>query len=129
ARPLRGLCGQRRPNRARGTPLLECRPARGLRHSRNRHTPGSRPGVRRVAAMAAAGLVAACVAPVDEPREPESIAVVQPVVVPTPQPIPTPAGPTTFLFRGELTQGGWIRGQVPAGTETARLGDRDLSFD
>ena len=79
--------------------------------------------------MAAAGLVAACVAPVDEPREPESIAVVQPVVVPTPQPIPTPAGPTTFLFRGELTQGGWIRGQVPAGTETARLGDRDLSFD
>lgn len=83
--------------------------------------------------MAAAGLVAACVASADQPREPEPVAVVQPVVVPTPQPspapTPTPAGPTTFLFRGELTQGGWIRGQVPAGTEAARLGDLDLSFD
>lgn len=33
------------------------------------------------------------------------------------------------MFRGELTQGGWIRGQVPAGTASARLGDQALAFD
>jgi murein DD-endopeptidase MepM/ murein hydrolase activator NlpD len=40
-----------------------------------------------------------------------------------------PAGPSTFLYEGELTQGGWIRGQVPAGTITARLGERPLTFN
>jgi murein DD-endopeptidase MepM/ murein hydrolase activator NlpD len=53
------------------------------------------------------------------------------------QPIPAPAvrsatpagGPTTFLFSGQLTQGGWIRGQAPAGTVSARLGTQPLVLD
>ena len=39
---------------------------------------------------------------------------------------PEPAGPTTFVFDGALTQGGWIKGQAPAGTRTARLGEQEL---
>ena len=42
---------------------------------------------------------------------------------PTPE---APKGPTTFLYSGELTQGGWIRGQAPAGTVRARLGEQKL---
>ncbi|RDC61208.1 putative metalloprotease [Alteripontixanthobacter maritimus] len=56
---------------------------------------------------------------------------VQPVKVdlpPAPVPAPEPVGPTTFLYDGALTQGGWIRGQVPAGTTSARLGDQALSL-
>lgn len=40
-----------------------------------------------------------------------------------------PAGPAEFLFDGKLTQGGWIRGQAPAGTVNARLGDTELELD
>ena len=76
--------------------------------------------------VAASGLVAACVA-ADEPVAPPSpSAVTQPVV--RPSPTPTPAGPETFLYQGEITQGGWIRGEVPAGTVSAQLGDQALSF-
>lgn len=48
--------------------------------------------------------------------EAESVAVIQPVPSATaaPAPSPAPMGPTTFVFDGELTQGGWIRGQAPA---------------
>ncbi|TWJ08745.1 M23 family metallopeptidase [Altererythrobacter ishigakiensis] len=35
----------------------------------------------------------------------------------------------TIEFAGELTQGGWIRGQVPLGTDLAMLGDTELSVD
>ena len=82
--------------------------------------------MKRATAIAAAGFVAACVAPTDEPAS-EQAAVVQPT--PAPAPAPSPAGPSTFLYRGELTQGGWIRGQVPAGTVSAWLGDQALAFD
>ncbi len=34
-----------------------------------------------------------------------------------------------FHYAGELTQGGWIRGQAPAGTVSARLGDQVLELD
>ena len=34
-----------------------------------------------------------------------------------------------FSFTGELTQGGWIRGQAPEGTVSASLGDQDLLLD
>ena len=47
----------------------------------------------------------------------------------TPAPSPTPSRPAVFTFDGELTQGGWIRGKVPGGTESARLGEIDLAFD
>jgi len=85
-------------------------------------------------AIAAAALAAACVAPSEQTEAPEAVAVIQatPVAEPSvarPQPPLPLAGPTTFLFQGELTQGGWIRGQVPAGTVSARLGDVVLPFD
>jgi murein DD-endopeptidase MepM/ murein hydrolase activator NlpD len=74
------------------------------------------------------GLAAACVAPADQQAAPAlaPVAVVQPVAVP-PAP-PTPAGLKTFLYQGEITQGGWIRGQVPAGTVEAHLGERAIEF-
>ncbi|OCC24125.1 peptidase [Croceicoccus estronivorus] len=45
----------------------------------------------------------------------------------TPAPVPkAPVGPADFVFSGELTQGGWIRGTVPAGTVEATLDGADL---
>ena len=75
---------------------------------------------------AGAGLaaLAGCVAP--DPTPPP-VAVIQPVATATPG--PTPSGPTTFIYSGELTQGGWIRGQAPAGTVSARLDDQALALD
>jgi murein DD-endopeptidase MepM/ murein hydrolase activator NlpD len=35
----------------------------------------------------------------------------------------------TFVYSGELTQGGWIRGSAPAGTVAARLDDQPLMLD
>ena len=81
--------------------------------------------MKGLAALALAGFAAACVA-ADDQVEPQPVSVVQPVQVPTPA---RPTGPATFLYQGELTQGGWIRGQVPAGTVSASLGDRTLAFD
>ena len=83
--------------------------------------------MRRWTALGVAGLAAACVAPTEESEAPAPVTVVQPVATPSP-PAPSPAGPTTFLYQGELTQGGWIRGQVPAGTVSARLGETPVSF-
>ena len=83
--------------------------------------------MKRWAAIAVSGLAAACVAPADRPQAAAPVPAPAPPVV-TPRPAPTPAGPSTFLFQGELTQGGWIRGQVPAGTVAAMLGDQALSF-
>ena len=61
------------------------------------------------------------------------VAVVQPVVTPVAPPAfasgREPTGPTTFTFAGETTQGGWIRGQVPGGTVSARIDDQPLAFD
>ncbi len=61
--------------------------------------------------------------------------VVQAVATPAPAPPPEPvlpeppAGPSTFLFDGELTQGGWLRGQAPAGTVSATLDGTALVLD
>ena len=57
-----------------------------------------------------------------------------PVAAPAPAPTltPTPApppGPSTFLVSGQETQGGWIRGQAPAGTRSATLGGQALTLD
>ncbi|MEO6387317.1 MAG: M23 family metallopeptidase [Croceibacterium sp.] len=79
--------------------------------------------------MALALLVAACVAAPEPPASPpQAVALVQPLPAPIPVTVPAPTGPATFVYTGELTQGGWIRGQVPAGTATARLGDKPLEF-
>lgn len=64
-----------------------------------------------------------------ETVQPVPVPAITPTPTPTPSATPTPAGPTTFLFNGELTQGGWMRGQVPGGTVSAKLGDQPLVFD
>jgi murein DD-endopeptidase MepM/ murein hydrolase activator NlpD len=66
-----------------------------------------------------------CVA--GRPESPPDAAVVQPIEVP--KAASTPTGPTTFAFDGQLTQGGWIRGQAPGGTVSARLDDQSLTLD
>lgn len=71
-------------------------------------------------------LVNGCVAP-DE--DGDDVAVVQPIVQPTPTPASAPRGPTTFVYAGELTQGGWIRGEAPAGTVRAWLDAVPLTLD
>lgn len=85
----------------------------------------------RLAAAVPAALLSACaVVPETGPVE-----VVQPLPAPAPVATPPPVigqpvkGPTTFVFDGELTQGGWIRGQAPGGTVSAKLGDTDLVLD
>jgi hypothetical protein len=87
-------------------------------------------GARIFVSLAALGGLAACSTVVPQP---ESTAVVQPVATPRPAPAPAPkpmpTGPTTFTYSGELTQGGWLRGQAPAGTVSARLGEQALTLD
>ncbi len=90
----------------------------------------------RLAAPFALTLVAACaiVPRADDVAQAEEQAVTPaPLSVPGPSANsatePTPAGPVTFVFSGELTQGGWIRGQVPAGTRSAKLGEEPLVID
>lgn len=69
-----------------------------------------------------------CVAP---SRPAEEVAVVQPIerASPTPMPAPPPRGSTTFTYTGELTQGGWIRGEAPGATVRAWLGETPLMLD
>jgi murein DD-endopeptidase MepM/ murein hydrolase activator NlpD len=85
--------------------------------------------VRAFTTLASTLAVAACVAPADEPAAPAAVPSAAPAPVPAPAPPPPPAGPATFLYSGELTQGGWIRGQAPAGTVSARLGEQALALD
>jgi len=89
--------------------------------------------VRVLTVAITAALTGACV---PASVEPENVTVVQRLPAPTlahpapaPPPAAEPAGPTTFVFAGELTQGGWIRGQAPAGTTAARLDERPLTLD
>lgn len=87
-----------------------------------------------LAALPASLLLGSCtVVPPEVP--PPAAAVPPPVAVapppapaPTPPAVPTFSGPATFTYDGQLTQGGWIRGQVPGGTVTARLGDQALTI-
>ena len=81
--------------------------------------------MRRFAAIVSTIAGAACVAPAAGNERAEAPAVATPAQVAPPQ----PAGPATFLYAGELTQGGWIRGQAPAGTASARLGEQALALD
>lgn len=89
--------------------------------------------LRALTGAAAAAALPSCIPSAQVPD-----AVVQPIPAPVPSPMPSPTptptpapppGPTTFLFEGETTQGGWIRGQAPAGTVSARLGEQDLTLD
>ena len=82
--------------------------------------------MKPAAAILSTLAAAACVAPASDPPPPPPPVSVAPAPSPVP---PPPAGPATFLYAGELTQGGWIRGQAPAGTTSARLGEQALSLD
>jgi murein DD-endopeptidase MepM/ murein hydrolase activator NlpD len=86
--------------------------------------------VRRLTVAIVPVLVAACTSGGEEPQA-QSAAVVQPIrtPVPAPNPAPVPSGPAEFVFEGQLTQGGWIRGQAPAGTRSASLDGQPLSLD
>ena len=90
---------------------------------------------RAIGLLGTASLLAACAVVPESGTSASAPAAetVQPIAAPAPAPVPTPtptpSGPTTFLFDGELTQGGWIRGQAPGGTVSARLGDQALTLD
>ena len=85
--------------------------------------------MRRFAAIVATIGGAACVAPAAGGQADKPPSAALPAPGPTSGPLPRPAGPGGFLYAGELTQGGWIRGQAPAGTASARLGEQALSLD
>ncbi|RIV85418.1 M23 family peptidase [Aurantiacibacter xanthus] len=81
----------------------------------------------------AALLTAACI-PAAEPVESARAAqrpapAPAPAPIPAPTPTPTPSGPAQFTYAGETEQGGWIRGQAPAGTVSAMLGEVPLTLD
>ncbi|WP_439098416.1 M23 family metallopeptidase [Alteraurantiacibacter buctensis] len=78
-------------------------------------------------------LLGSCaVVPPEVPRPVEALppppVAVAPAPTPTPPAVPTFSGPATFTYDGQLTQGGWIRGQVPGGTVSALLGDQALAI-
>jgi len=91
--------------------------------------------------LGCAAATAACIPAADESEEvliaqgqvaiaepaPE-VAVVNDVAPQTVTP-PAASGPADFVVAGELEQGGWIRGQAPFGTVTARLGEQELALD
>ncbi|MEN7537343.1 M23 family metallopeptidase [Aurantiacibacter flavus] len=88
------------------------------------------------AALAGAALMSvACIPPAEAGEDvqvapaPAPVAAPAPAPVPTPTPSPVPSGPAQFTFAGETEQGGWIRGQAPAGTVSAELGDVPLALD
>lgn len=87
-----------------------------------------------LACSACSGTMADSSTPEPAQTDVAAATVVQPIPAaaarPAPEPAPAqPAGPTTFVFDGQLTQGGWIRGQAPAGTVSATLGGEALKLD
>jgi len=68
--------------------------------------------------------LAGCVAPSKEPPSAPPAA-----VQPVPVPAPAPTGPAAFVFDGQLTQGGWIRGQAPGGSGSVSLEGQPLMVD
>lgn len=83
--------------------------------------------------LAAAALFAACVPPASEAAgaaAPSPLHALPAAPIGSPGAAPAaPSKPATFIFAGELTQGGWIRGEAPAGTVAALLDDRPLVLD
>lgn len=87
-------------------------------------------------ALAAVGLSVGCIPQTtaqDNAAKPAS-SVLPKLKAPAPAPVavrstPPPAQPNIALSEGQFEQGGWVRGQVPPGTASARLGDTPLAFD
>ncbi len=141
ARPFRLLRRDRRADPARRAALLVVDRQEAYASAAHRHAAAARRRLKllvrtlRFALLTSIGTaLAGCVGPGDTAPSsaptPSPVAVVQPIrTPPKPTPAPSPTGPTTFVYSGELTQGGWLRGQAPAGTVTARLGDENLELD
>ncbi len=91
--------------------------------------------MRAVTVCAALAALAACNAVAAESDASTSAQASQMAArsAPTPPPLPVrpepPRGPSIFQYTGELTQGGSIRGQAPAGTLSATLNDTVLELD
>ena len=88
--------------------------------------------MRRFTVATIAGLLAACSAGAGDMTAHSGAGVdpvLKPAPVPSPAPAPAPVGPATFVYDGQLTQGGWIRGQAPAGTRSALLDEQPLALD
>jgi len=89
------------------------------------------------AAVACTFLMASCSGGVSETEAETSQAeMLQPIATaaaqPAPEAAPAPTPPPSrknFSYDGQLTQGGWIRGQAPTGTVTATLGGQALVLD
>lgn len=93
------------------------------------------------AALGAAGLSAGCIPQTSTARDAgagRSATTTEPTAAqkhsyePAPAAQPAPRAPIqsefTFLD-GQFEQGGWVRGRVPSGTASAKLGDTELKFD
>ncbi|PEQ12186.1 peptidase [Novosphingobium sp. PC22D] len=91
-------------------------------------------GSRALGALAAGGiaaLLAGCVAP-SEPSSASAAAsrapAPAPALAPTAAPPAKPVEPAVFAFSGEIEQGGWIKGVVPAGTRTLLFDGNEIAF-
>ncbi len=89
---------------------------------------------RPLRALGSAALLAcaACVAAAPEAQGSPQAAAPAPASVPVPAapPVAPPVAPQAprFVYAGELTQGGFIRGRAPAGATLAMLGDQPLDL-
>ncbi len=102
---------------------------------RDRHTPASGPGVK-AARLAWAGICAgstlallpACVPAATAPSAVSNTDLPEQTETFAPQEEPLASLPAQFEFGGELTQGGWIRGVVPARTVSATFNGEPLAL-
>lgn len=103
---------------------------------RDRDAPPARPGVSfaimpRAAAVSAVALGAAllaCTGSEAAAPEPARVEVAASDAAPATTPAPTPTVQTAFDYRGELTQGGFIRGKAPSNAVSAKIGNQALAL-
>lgn len=83
-----------------------------------------------LAALLLGGLVAfltgSCASGTAQPAVPPTARTAS--LPPAPPPRPRPVGPATFAYSGELTQGGWLKGEVPEGTVSFALNGEPVDF-
>lgn len=92
----------------------------------------ARIGLAYIAAMLLAGCSSAMAETENAASLEEAIAApsqAAPAPPPASSPLKPPPPPLGFMYEGELTQGGWIKGRAPDTTITARLGDQELNLD
>lgn len=93
--------------------------------------PRRRSWTYRATIGAGMAALASCVPPANAPRTGQVAApapAAPPAAAAPAARAPSPTGPATFAYAGQLTQGGWVRGTVPAGTRQLRLGTAPVPF-